>query len=228
MWFLNLGIFLGIFGLVYMSIPLYRKFCANMGIAGNTDQKDFSTLNTDTKKRLIGKKFKVIFESEADPEMGWEFEPEQSEMFVHPGETALMFYRAFNSTNKPIVGVATYTVYPEFAAQYFAKIQCFCFNQQLISSKEELLLPLYFYFEPEIDEDINLQNVESIRIHYRFFFSKSQDLAKMVQDQRVTDLNHRIRILEKRKGRPDIAPKELKKTTKDLEAARIELANLYG
>ena len=40
-----------------------------------------------------------------------------------PGETALAFYTARNPTDKPIIGISTYTVIPFEAAQYFNKIQ---------------------------------------------------------------------------------------------------------
>lgn len=228
MWRINLGILLTLFGLVYMSVPLYRKFCASMGLTGNVEQKDYSALTKSARKHITGKRYKIIFESEADPEMGWEFEPEQSELMVQPGETALMFYRAYNTTTKPIVGVATYVVYPEYAAQYFSKIQCFCFNQQLINAKEELLLPLYFYFEPEIEDDVNLKGFDSIKIHYRFFFNKSQDLAQMVQNQKIVDLNNKIKVLEKRKAKAELEGQDLAQVQKDLQKVRVELANMYS
>ena len=226
-WAMNLGVLFTIFGLVYMSVPLYRKFCSSVGITGNTDKKDYSVMKSTTSKSNKSRKFKIIFEGEADPEMNWEFEPEQKELMVNSGETALMFYRAYNSQPKPVIGVATYTVVPEYAAQYFAKIQCFCFNQQLINSKEELLLPLYFYFEPEIEEDHNLENVNTIRVHYRFFFNKSQELADMVQNQKVIDLNNKIKILEKRKTRNDEGSSEWLKAEKEMALSKIELANIY-
>ena len=83
-----------------------------------------------SKKTNINKsrKIQVIFESSADPDMNWYFEPQQEEVFVHVGETALMFYKAINKSDKPIIGMAVYEVYPEFATNYFSKIQCFCFN----------------------------------------------------------------------------------------------------
>lgn len=43
-------------------------------------------------------------------------------MVIHPGETSLVFYKAENKSSKPSVGVATYSVYPETASNYFSKI----------------------------------------------------------------------------------------------------------
>lgn len=70
----------------------------------------------------IHKKYKVVFKAEADPEVNWEFEPVQDEVIVHAGETALIFYRAHNKEPDPVIGFATYNIFPEDASLYFSKI----------------------------------------------------------------------------------------------------------
>jgi cytochrome c oxidase assembly protein Cox11 len=57
---------------------------------------------------------------------------------VVPGETALAFYTARNPTDVPVTGVSTYNVIPFEAGQYFNKIQCFCFEEQLLNPHEEV------------------------------------------------------------------------------------------
>ena len=57
---------------------------------------------------------------------------------VYPGETALAFYSAKNSTDKPIDGISTYNVVPYEAGKYFNKIQCFCFEEQRLNPNEEV------------------------------------------------------------------------------------------
>ena len=97
----------------------------------------------------------------------WVFEPVQTEVVVSAAETAIMFYKIYNRTNEPIVGFSVYNVFPEEASTYFSKIQCFCFNQQLINPGEEILLPLFFYLEPEINEDKNVNRISEIKVDYR-------------------------------------------------------------
>ena len=92
-------------------------------------------------------------------------------------ETAIVFYRLFNKEDRPIVGFSTYNISPEDVNIYFSKIQCFCFNQQLINPREELLLPLFFYLEPEINEDSDVNRVENIQVAYTFLKSAKQNLA---------------------------------------------------
>jgi hypothetical protein len=50
-----------------------------------------------------------------------------------PGETSLAFYTATNPTDKPVIGISTYNVIPYDAGQYFNKIQCFCFEEQMLN-----------------------------------------------------------------------------------------------
>jgi Cytochrome oxidase assembly factor len=57
---------------------------------------------------------------------------------VSPGETALAFYTACNPTDDPVTGISTYNVIPFEAGQYFNKIQCFCFEEQLLNPHEQV------------------------------------------------------------------------------------------
>lgn len=54
---------------------------------------------------------------------------------MNAAETAIVFYKVYNREDYPIIGFSTYNVTPEEANVYFSKIQCFCFNQQLINPK---------------------------------------------------------------------------------------------
>jgi cytochrome c oxidase assembly protein subunit 11 len=50
------------------------------------------------------RKFRIIFKSETDPDMNWDFEPVTQEMVINAGETALTFYKAYNHQEKPMIG----------------------------------------------------------------------------------------------------------------------------
>ena len=202
LWIFNIGLLSSIFGGVYLSIPLYRLFCQKTGLEGDQTKKDYSSEKNATKR--FSKKIIVEFEAETHPDLNWEFEPMQNEVIIHPGETALMFYKAFNKQDKPVIGVSTYTVFPEFASNYFSKIQCFCFNQQMINSKEELELPLYFYIEPDFLNDSALEGINRVKILYRFFPCKKQDMAKIIFDRDLKELKQKKFLKEKRIVRLDI------------------------
>uniref|UniRef100_A0A915Q009 Cytochrome c oxidase assembly protein COX11, mitochondrial n=1 Tax=Setaria digitata TaxID=48799 RepID=A0A915Q009_9BILA len=109
------------------------------------------------KSRLI----RVSFNADLHSAMKWQFKPLQKEIYVHPGETALVFYSAYNPTDKPI------------AAYYFNKIQCFCFEDQILNPGEQVDLPVFFYIDPDYVNDPDLEYTDSLILSYTFFESKS-------------------------------------------------------
>ena len=74
------------------------------------------------------RRLRVTFNGSVSDVLPWRFTPQQREVRVLPGETALAFYTATNTSAADIIGVATYSVTPGQVAPYFSKIQCFCFE----------------------------------------------------------------------------------------------------
>lgn len=124
-------------GLSYAAVPLYRLFCQAYSYGGTTqaghDADKVETMST-IKNRLL----KIKFNADTAASMRWNFHPQQTEITVHPGETALAFYTAKNPTDKAVIGISTYNVVPFEAGQYFNKIQCFCFEEQQLNPHEEV------------------------------------------------------------------------------------------
>lgn len=97
----------------YLAVPLYRVFCSATGYGG-TPQTDSSRFGPD---RLIprtdlDKRIRVTFNADASDSLPWSFEPQQKDVKVLPGETALAFYTATNHSDEDIIGIATYNVTP--------------------------------------------------------------------------------------------------------------------
>lgn len=90
-------------------------------------------------KKFPDRVIKISFNADLSASMLWNFKPQQHEIKVMPGETALAFYTAKNPTNRPVIGISTYNVIPFEAGQYFNKIQCFCFEEQMLNPHEEVL-----------------------------------------------------------------------------------------
>ncbi|XP_010753660.2 cytochrome c oxidase assembly protein COX11, mitochondrial isoform X1 [Larimichthys crocea] len=161
----------GMIGLSYAAVPLYRLYCQASGLGGTAvaghDVDQVETM-TPVKERII----KITFNADRHASMQWNFKPQQTEIFVVPGETALAFYRAKNPTDKPIIGISTYNVVPFEAGQYFNKIQCFCFEEQRLNPHEEVDMPVFFYIDPEFDEDPRMARVDTITLSYTFFEAK--------------------------------------------------------
>lgn len=84
------------------------------------------------------RKIKIRFNADVASSMQWNFQPQQKEITVIPGETALAFYTARNPTDQQIIGISTYNVLPFEVGQYFNKIQCFCFEEQMLNPHEQV------------------------------------------------------------------------------------------
>lgn len=170
------AIAMGIFGLSYASVPLYKVFCQLTGFGGTTRRADLETSKT-IKPVVNGKIIKVDFASNVHAEMPWIFHPTQRSVKVIPGETALAFFTVRNPTDKAIIGVATYNVFPPKTGLYFNKIQCFCFEEQRLGPGEEIDMPVFFYIDPEIIDDPAMNNVNSITLAYTFFKTGEEELS---------------------------------------------------
>ncbi|CAK9300720.1 unnamed protein product [Gordionus sp. m RMFG-2023] len=134
----TLSIAIGFLGLSYAAVPLYKRFCQITGLGGNAALLDLKTNLVDSMKKIKNRPIRVCFNADTNSLNDWNFEPLQKSLDVIPGETALAFYSAENTHETPIVGIATYTILPYSAAQYFHKIQCFCFEEQLLNPHEKV------------------------------------------------------------------------------------------
>ncbi len=112
---------------------------------------------------------RVTFNASVSDMLPWKFVPQQREVRVLPGETALAFYTATNKSDKDIIGVATYSVTPAQVAPYFSKIQCFCFEEQRLTAGETVDMPVFFYLDPDMLHDLNMKGVETVTLSYTFF-----------------------------------------------------------
>ncbi|KAI6657592.1 Cytochrome c oxidase assembly protein COX11, mitochondrial [Oopsacas minuta] len=161
------------FGVSYAAVPLYRLFCQATGYGGTTlRHKDPEKL--EKLEPVRERKITIRFNADTNASMQWQFKPQQSEIQLVPGEAALAFYSAYNSTDRPITGMSTYNVLPFDAGQYFIKIQCFCFEEQILNAGEHVELPVFFYIDPDIANDPGLSSVDTITLSYTFFEAKPE------------------------------------------------------
>jgi cytochrome c oxidase assembly protein subunit 11 len=115
------------------------------------------------------KRIRVTFNASVSDVLPWKFTPQQREVRVLPGETALAFYTATNLSDRDIIGVATYSVTPAQTAGYFSKIQCFCFEEQRLNAGETVDMPVFFYLDPDLLNDLNMRGVDHVTLSYTFF-----------------------------------------------------------
>ena len=162
-------------GLSCVAVPFYRYLCKRTGWGGVpiTDQRIFTpdkVVPVETNKRI-----RISFTCRASGVLPWKFTPLQKEVYVVPGETALVFYRAKNMSKEDIVGMATYSVSPDHVAQYFNKIQCFCFEEQRLAAGEEVDMPVFFFIDPDFAKDPAMRNIDDVVLNYAFFKASYKD-----------------------------------------------------
>lgn len=149
-------------GLAWASVPLYDWFCKVTGFGG-TPQVALDSGD------ILDQTIKVRFDASKERGMPWEFKPLQTEMTLRIGEQGLAFYEAYNPTDYPVAGQASYNVAPYEAGGFFYKIDCFCFQEQVLMPGERVQMPVSFFVDPEIVTDRDAKHTGHITLSYTFY-----------------------------------------------------------
>ena len=157
------GIALGMVGVSYAAVPLYKIFCQVTGYGGTTQRAEQAP---DT---ILDRKITVRFDANVGKGMTWKFQPVQRKLELKIGESALIFYKASNPTKTKLTGTASFNVSPQAAGSYFSKIECFCFTEQTLEAGEQVDMPVTFFIDPEIVNDPAARNIQEITLSYTFF-----------------------------------------------------------
>jgi len=157
------AVVVGMVGLSFASVPLYRLFCQGTGYGGTTQRA--AAAPSEVADTVIT----VRFDAQTAPDLGWEFRPLTRELRVHPGEQQEVFYRAVNRSADPVTGTATYNVTPAKSGIYFDKLQCFCFAEQRLLPGESRDMGVVFFVDPDVLRDRDTSEVRTITLSYTMF-----------------------------------------------------------
>lgn len=152
----------GMGGVGFASVPLYRMFCQVTGFAGTTQRGAEAP-------GAIGDKVVVRFDTNTNPALGWEFKPERASETVDIGARDMAFFTARNVSGRLVTGTATFNVTPSQAGKYFTKIQCFCFTQQTLQPGEKVRMPVIFFVDPKMLTDPDARDIRAITLSYTFY-----------------------------------------------------------
>jgi len=162
--------------LVSYSVTLYRLFCQATGALGTTARVDRDSTAQSAQEVT------VAFDTNVAPGLPWRFRPLQDSVKIHLGQDTLVFFEAENLSDQPIVGHATFNVAPGRVGLYFKKIQCFCFTEERLGPHEKVEMPVDFFVDPKMADDVDAKDVRNITLSYTFFRSMdpqgAQDLAR--------------------------------------------------
>ena len=176
------GVVVFMAGMGWAAVPLYDLFCRVTGYGGTTQVGAGSD-------RVLDQTVRVRFDASIARDFPWEFRPVQRTMDIRLGEVGLAFYEAYNPTDEPIAGAASYNVAPYDAGLYFTKIDCFCFQYQVLQPGERVEMPVTFYVDPDILDDREARDTHTITLSYTFHRTDipEADLAALARPVTVGD-----------------------------------------
>lgn len=146
------------FGFGFALVPFYNQICAALGI--NNLEQPAALVNTQVDRSRT-----VVIELDSNAHnLPWRFKPVVSHVSVHPGELTTVEYEIVNVRDAAVTGQAVPSYGPQHAAEYFKKIECFCFTQQTLAAGEVRRLPVTFVVDPKLPAGIG-----SIALSYTFF-----------------------------------------------------------
>ncbi len=159
----TVGTVIGMGSLGWASVPLYDLFCAVTGFGGTPLRAEAGAAEIREETVL------VRFDASTERGMPWTFTPVQRQMRVRLGETNLAFYEATNPTDSPVAGTAAFNVAPYEFGGYFVKIDCFCFEEQVLAPGETVSMPVTFYVDPEVADDPDAAGIPEVVLSYTFY-----------------------------------------------------------
>lgn len=162
------GVVAGMVALSFASVPLYRLLCQATGIGGTP-----RTENIVRPDHVADRVVTVRLDTNVSSGLPWQFKAEEREVALRLGEERLVHFIARNTSDRPVTGTATFVVLPEKVAQYFNKLECFCFQEQTLQPGQEVSMPVVFFVDPALIDDVNANEVTQITLSYTFLKSDS-------------------------------------------------------
>ena len=162
----------------FLSVPFYNWFCKVTGYGGATNvaQKESDIISDNV--------ISVRFDASLEKGLEWEVKPVQRNMILNLGETGLAFYEAYNPTDKPIAAQASFNVVPFSVGNFFNKIECFCFTEQILQPGEKIKMPVSFYVDPDLINNLESKNVTSVTLSYTFYEIDLPETASYLENNK--------------------------------------------
>lgn len=166
------------FGFGFALIPLYEKICEVTGL--NLLTRRDSSAEAFARNTQVDTARTVTIEFDANGRGAWQFRPERNSIEVHPGELVTVVYDLVNTKPVATTGQAIPSYAPMVSAQYFRKLECFCFAQQELEGNEVRKFPVVFVVDPRLPKDVN-----TITLSYTFFEVAGKTAASTASGQGI-------------------------------------------
>jgi cytochrome c oxidase assembly protein subunit 11 len=149
-------------GAAFAAVPLYRMFCQATGYNGTVRKAESAP------RQVLDRKITIRFDTNVRG-VPFKFNAEQTTQQVRIGDTGLAFFKVTNASDKDVMARAAYNVLPEQAGAYFQKLECFCFNDQVIKAGETRDFPVVYFVDPRFVDDFETKSANEITLSYTFF-----------------------------------------------------------
>ena len=173
------AVIVGMVGMAYASVPLYRAFCQATGYGGTVRKADTAP------DRPLDQTLLIRFDTNVRG-LPWDFSAEQASQTVQIGATQVATFRVTNRSDKPVTARAVFNVVPEQAGVYFRKLSCFCFSDQTVAAGATVEMPVLYFVDPKYAQDSDTKNGKTITLSYTFFPSTTaKDQGVKPQDAKA-------------------------------------------
>ena len=149
---------LAMFGFGYALVPLYERICEVTGLR-DIDRADTAVNTQVDMTRFV----RIEFDTNLH-DMPWKFRALETTTDIHPGAVTQVLFEVVNTSDHPVTGQAIPSYGPRNAAQYFRKLDCFCFAKQTLAAGEKRRMPVVFVIDPAVPKDL-----ATITLSYTFF-----------------------------------------------------------
>jgi len=150
-------------GAAFAAVPFYRAFCQATGFDG-TPRRAASGPTGPASDRTIAVRFDTNVRI-----LPWTLTPQENSQTVRVGRTALTYFTIANNGDRAMTGRASYNISPESAAQYFTKLQCFCFSDQTIPAHTSKTFPVVYYVDAKFAADPDTRPLSVLTLSYTMF-----------------------------------------------------------
>jgi cytochrome c oxidase assembly protein subunit 11 len=151
-------IVVAMFGFGYALVPFYDMICEATGLRNLAVADEIRNTQVDATRSV-----RIELDSNVRA-LPWTFRPLEVIVKVHPGEVRQVVYEISNRTDRAMTGQAIPSYGPRDAAQYFRKLECFCFTKQVLQPGETRQMPVVFVVDPSLPKDM-----ATITLSYTFF-----------------------------------------------------------
>jgi cytochrome c oxidase assembly protein subunit 11 len=159
----------GMFGFAFALVPLYDAFCEITGLNGRGSGRPAQPLFAAP---AVDREVTIQFLAQVSKGMPWEFRPTETALRIRVGEMNSTMFYVRNRAESVVFGQAIPSVAPGFAAAYLQKTECFCFTRQQLEGGEEREMPVRFFVDPELPEEVH-----TLSLSYTIFRVDPEEVA---------------------------------------------------